>query len=31
VPSSPEELRAHVQSELKRWGDVVVASGAKVD
>jgi tripartite-type tricarboxylate transporter receptor subunit TctC len=31
APSSPEELRAHVQSELKRWGDVVVASGAKVD
>ncbi len=31
VPSTPEELRAHVQSELKRWGDVVKASGAKVD
>jgi tripartite-type tricarboxylate transporter receptor subunit TctC len=31
VPSSPEELRAFIQTELKRWGDVVVASGAKVE
>ena len=31
VPSTPDELKAHVQTELKRWGDVVTASGAKVD
>jgi tripartite-type tricarboxylate transporter receptor subunit TctC len=31
VPSSPDELRDHIRSELKRWGDVVVASGAKVE
>jgi tripartite-type tricarboxylate transporter receptor subunit TctC len=29
--STPDELRTHVQTELKRWGDVVIASGAKVD
>jgi tripartite-type tricarboxylate transporter receptor subunit TctC len=31
VPSTPDELRAHIQAELKRWGDVVIASGAKVE
>ena len=31
TPSTPAELRAHVEAELKRWGAVVVASGAKVD
>jgi tripartite-type tricarboxylate transporter receptor subunit TctC len=31
TPSTPGELREHVASELKRWGAVVVASGAKVD
>ena len=31
VPSTPDELRAHIQVELKRWGDVVIASGAKVE
>jgi tripartite-type tricarboxylate transporter receptor subunit TctC len=31
VPSTPDELKAHVKAELKRWGDVVIASGARVD
>src|SRR5262245_9128503 len=31
TPSTPGELREHVASELKRWGAVVLASGAKVD
>ena len=31
VPGSPDELRDFIRSELKRWGDVVVASGAKVE
>jgi tripartite-type tricarboxylate transporter receptor subunit TctC len=31
TPSTPAELRAHVVSELKRWGAVVLASGAKLD
>ena len=29
TPSAPEELAAHVASELPRWGAVVKASGAK--
>ena len=29
TPSTPEELAAHVTSELPRWGAVVKASGAK--
>ena len=29
TPSTPEELAAHVASELPRWGAVVKASGAK--
>jgi tripartite-type tricarboxylate transporter receptor subunit TctC len=31
TPSTPAELREHVAAELKRWGTVVLASGAKVD
>jgi tripartite-type tricarboxylate transporter receptor subunit TctC len=31
TPSTSAELRAHVEAELKRWGAVVLASGAKVD
>jgi tripartite-type tricarboxylate transporter receptor subunit TctC len=31
VPSTPDQLKDHVASELKRWGDVVRASGAKTD
>jgi len=31
TPSTPDELREHVAAELKRWGAVVLASGAKVD
>jgi tripartite-type tricarboxylate transporter receptor subunit TctC len=31
VPSTPAELRSFMVSELARWGDVVRASGAKID
>jgi tripartite-type tricarboxylate transporter receptor subunit TctC len=31
TPSTPGELQEHVAAELKRWGAVVAASGAKVD
>ena len=29
--SSPEEMGRMLQEELKRWGPIVKASGAKVD
>jgi tripartite-type tricarboxylate transporter receptor subunit TctC len=28
---TPEEFAAHVQEELRRWHEVVVRSGAKVE
>ena len=31
VPGTPAELRSFMVSELARWGDVVRASGAKID
>lgn len=29
--ASPEQFAAYVRSEASRWGDVIRASGAKVD
>ena len=31
IPSTPEEMGQKIQEELKRWGPIVKASGAKVD
>jgi len=31
IPGSPEEMAKMIQDELKRWGPIVKASGAKVD
>ena len=31
VGSSPEEFRAYINQELKKWGDLVKVSGATVD
>jgi tripartite-type tricarboxylate transporter receptor subunit TctC len=31
IPGSPEDMARMVQDELKRWGPIVKASGAKVD
>jgi tripartite-type tricarboxylate transporter receptor subunit TctC len=31
VGSTPEELAAHVQAELAKWGPIVKASGAQID
>jgi tripartite-type tricarboxylate transporter receptor subunit TctC len=31
IPGSPEDMAAAIQQELKRWGPIVKASGAKVD
>jgi len=31
VPGSPDDLRTFMESEYKRWGDIVRAAGAKVD
>jgi tripartite-type tricarboxylate transporter receptor subunit TctC len=31
IPSTPEEMGHKIQEELKRWGPIVKASGAKVD
>ena len=31
IPGTPEEMAAKIQEELKRWGPIVKASGAKVD
>ena len=31
IPGSPEDMAKMIQDELKRWGPIVKASGAKVD
>jgi tripartite-type tricarboxylate transporter receptor subunit TctC len=31
IPGSPEDMAKAIQAELKRWGPIVKASGAKVD
>ena len=31
IPGTPEEMAQKIQEELKRWGPIVKASGAKVD
>ena len=31
IPGSPEDMARMIQAELKRWGPIVKASGAKVD
>jgi len=31
IPGSPEDMARMIQDELKRWGPIVKASGAKVD
>ncbi|HUQ75109.1 MAG TPA: tripartite tricarboxylate transporter substrate binding protein [Burkholderiales bacterium] len=31
IPGSPEQMASMIQDELKRWGPIVKASGAKVD
>ena len=31
IPGTPEEMEKMIQDELKRWGPIVKASGAKVD
>jgi len=31
VGSTPEQFAAHIESEMKRYGDAIKASGAKVD
>jgi tripartite-type tricarboxylate transporter receptor subunit TctC len=31
IPGSPEDMAKAIQQELKRWGPIVKASGAKVD
>ena len=31
VGSSPEEFRAYINQELKKWGDLVKVSGATVE
>ena len=31
IPGSPEDMAHMIQAELKRWGPIVKASGAKVD
>jgi tripartite-type tricarboxylate transporter receptor subunit TctC len=31
IPGTPEDMAAKIQEELKRWGPIVKASGAKVD
>jgi tripartite-type tricarboxylate transporter receptor subunit TctC len=31
VGDAPEAFAAHIRREIARWGDVVKASGAKVD
>ena len=31
IPGSPEDMTRMIQEELKRWGPIVRASGAKVD
>ena len=31
IPGSPEDMARMLEAELKRWGPIVKASGAKVD
>jgi tripartite-type tricarboxylate transporter receptor subunit TctC len=31
IPGSPEDMGKMIQEELRRWGPIVKASGAKVD
>jgi tripartite-type tricarboxylate transporter receptor subunit TctC len=31
VGSSPDELAAHLKSEMERWGPIIKAAGIKVD
>jgi tripartite-type tricarboxylate transporter receptor subunit TctC len=31
IPGSPEDMAKMIQAELKRWGPIVKASGAKID
>ena len=31
IPGSPEDMSNAIQAELKRWGPIVKASGAKID
>ncbi len=31
IPGTPEEMAKMIQEELKRWGPIVKASGARVD
>jgi tripartite-type tricarboxylate transporter receptor subunit TctC len=30
-PSTPEQLTAHLKSEIDKWGKVVRVSGARID
>jgi tripartite-type tricarboxylate transporter receptor subunit TctC len=31
VGNTPEQFSAYIDTEIKKWGDVVKASGAKID
>ena len=31
IPGTPEDMAQAIQTELKRWGPIVKASGAKID
>jgi tripartite-type tricarboxylate transporter receptor subunit TctC len=31
IPGTPEDMANAIQAELKRWGPIVKASGAKID
>ena len=31
IPGTPEDMTKMLQAELKRWGPIVKASGAKID